>query len=926
MQNKFIAILILLIVTSGNQAANAQNSNSTPASGSDFLVAHAFADRNVFYSVADSGEYKPITWGLDLAWLSRDNVRRGIAYMGKERVDVIRSSFTPTSPLVNGELQTEELNRLNERLSIIDLCGPETKVVLNCDHPSVDPWFKGNAEHWMQLIEVTARLHEEHGRTVIGVSPFNEPDYVYTGQGTMGDFYNIASLLKENPYFNNIRISGGNTLSCDEALPWYNQLKSKLDEGNTHQLAGSFDSYAEFYQTVRANGDHATNDELHNVMEAMVGVEYGLQTGIWWGTAEYARSEFVKDSDGRRLAYAEHRDNWTAASVYRSPEGKVQAFGGTSERQAVTTSYHFVSRDRDVYYNGQGPQREYIMELPGGTGYQQGQSNAERVVNITWGDDIQPVIDGSYLIVNRNSGKVLELAGGSTGNAVIIQQNTSNGANYQKWSVKPVAPKIGGDFSYFSITSEHSKKAMDVYNWSLDNGGEIRTWDVTNGANQQYYLEYAEDGWFYIRSRHSALCLDIYNSSTANGTKVIQWGKNDGKNQQWRFLPVDAPVEFDAPTAPANLVATGNAESIRLDWSASPESDVAGYTILRARATGGPYSTIARGVTTTSYVDNNPTEGGQFFYVVRAVDHSLNRSAYSNEASAEANGENGLVLCYKFEGNLLDSSVNLNHSVAYDTVGFGEGIVGRQALLLDNDKSFLQLPATLANQQELTVATWVNWNNSASWSRIFDFGNDEDHYLYLTPRMRFAIKNGGSEQRLDADALPKGEWVHVAVTLGTSVCRLYVNGEIADESSEITIRPMDLKPVLNYIGRAQVPVSLFNGSIDDFRVYNYALSPDEVATLADPTTSVSRLADAKSSLHFWPVPAHDVLEVNYASGIRNSLSTLNLLNTNGQVVLSKTLDQSTQTTLNVAHLPSGMYLVKLMNNGEIITKKLLVEH
>lgn len=77
------------------------------------------------------------------------------------------------------------------------------------------------------------------------------------------------------------------------------------------------------------------NDEMHNVMEAMVGLEYGLQTGIWWGSAEYARGEFCKISrGGERLAYTEHRPNWTAASVYRSKDGsKVQAFGrrfGTS--------------------------------------------------------------------------------------------------------------------------------------------------------------------------------------------------------------------------------------------------------------------------------------------------------------------------------------------------------------------------------------------------------------------------------------------------------------------------------------------------------------------------------------------------------------------------------------------------------------------
>ena len=137
---------------------------------------------------------------------------------------------------------------------------------------------------------------------------------------------------------------GGNTLNSDQALPWYNYLKDQLDEGNTHQLAGSFDNFAQFFTTVREDGKHATGDEMHNVMEAMVGLEYGMQTGIWWGWAEYTRGEFCKASHGERLAYAEHRPNWTAASVYRAPDGKVQAFGGTSERQAVTTSYRFLSK------------------------------------------------------------------------------------------------------------------------------------------------------------------------------------------------------------------------------------------------------------------------------------------------------------------------------------------------------------------------------------------------------------------------------------------------------------------------------------------------------------------------------------------------------------------------------------------------------
>jgi hypothetical protein len=67
----------------------------------------------------------------------------------------------------------------------------------------------------------------------------------------------------------------------------------------------------------------------------------------------------------------------------------------------------------------------------------------------------------------------------------------------------------------------------------------------------------------------------------------------------------------------------------------------------------------------------------------------------------------------------------------------------------------LQLPYEVADMDEMTIAMWVNWRSSStSWSRIFDFGNGTDHYMFLTPNngsvMRFAIKNGGDEQQVEA--------------------------------------------------------------------------------------------------------------------------------------------------------------------------------
>ncbi|WP_258098583.1 RICIN domain-containing protein [Marinoscillum pacificum] len=821
------------------------------ASSSDYLKAQPIADRTVPFAISDLGESKPITWGLDLAWLSEGNIRRGIAFMEQQNVDIVRSSFTPTAALINGDLPQAELDIVNQRINIISTWLGNMPLTLNCDHPSVSDWYKNadgttNAYRWAQLIDVTATHHKNAGHSIVTVSPFNEPDYGW-GQGDMADFYNIAGEIRQSfSTLDGVRISGGNTLSTDAGVTWYNYLSDRLDEGNTHQLAGSFDNYATLHQSIQANGDHGTNDELHNVMEAMVGAEYGMQTGIWWGTANYARGEFVQASDGTRLGYAEHRPNWSAASVYRNTDGEIQAFAGQSERQAITTTFRFVSKERDVYYDGLGPQREFVLEMPGGTAYWENTPNAERVINITWGDDIQPVINGTYTLVNRSNGNVIQINGGSSTAGANLEAGSSTGATNQQWNVIPVDARIGGDFSYFTINNAQNNLAPDIYNYSLDNGGNIVVWDDTQGENQQWYLEYAEDGWFYIRSRFNAKCLQI------NGSNVEQWDKTGNAAQQWRLIPAGAPIEFTAPSAPSSLSTVANNASVRLDWTASSSSDVAGYHIYRADSPSAPFNTIAQNVNGTTFVDNTALEGNNYYYSVKAIDQSLNRSNYSNTVTGSTSAQDGLVAHYTFDNNTQDISSNLNHAATFGTAN-ASGTIGG-AIGLDGSDDFLQLPVNVTSSAEITIATWVYWNGGGAWQRIFDFGNDQSEYLFLTPsagsgELRFAIKDGGAEQVLNAPALSTGTWNHVAITLSGNIAKMYLNGQLVDESSSFSISPDDFKPIANYIGRSQYPDPLFNGRIDDFRIYNHELSAFDIAVLGTSSSNYYQLRNRNTGLY-----------------------------------------------------------------------------
>lgn len=871
--------------------------------GALFAAPGLAQDHVVLFDTQAPGEYKGLElWGFDTAWLSDANVIRGVNFTGKDRTDVIRFSFTGDTPLVdtngdgiNDDLTGAGLEEFNHRMSLVQTyTDPDTALYLNNDTDdwNTNPYLgSGGVDpvKWAELIAVTAQKCQLAGRTVLSVAPFNEPDHG-TWQGNVTRFGDVAWQLRWSGAFpafsysaaNSIRIMGGNTLNNDQAASWYDTLNGWgfVEEGNTHQLAGSFGTYADFYSHVRANGDIATNDELHNVMEAMVGAEYGMDVGIWWGTAQRARGEFVKASDGMRLAYAENRPNWTAASVYRAPSGQLQAFVGESERLANVTTYRFFSKDRPVFYDGHGPLRAFDVTTTGAPGYQTpNHRNAERVLNVTWGEDVQPVTDGRYTLVNRASGQVAEVAGASPDNGADLVQAAYSGDAHQQWEIHPLPNTRGGDYSYFKFAAGHSGKAPDVYAWALTENAPIRQWEqATNpdwpypGDNQIWFLEYVEDGWFRIGSGWSGLYL------ATDGATIVQRSADDQHSQQWRLIPVGAdPADRTAPGRPIGVHATAHAASVRIAWKSKTQGEPCTYNVLRSTSPSGPFEIIARGLTTTTYTDPSANQTTAYHYAVVAVDACHNRSAKSAVVSATPTGAPSLVAHYAFQLDMQDESINHNDGVLESGAGYVPGGLDGSTLAL-NGVGYASLPAEVVNYDQATIAAWVYWRGGQNWQRIFDFGNGTSESLFLTPAnwsgtsMQFTItKDGVGTHDLVAPSLPVDAWSHVAVVLGNGTAELFVNGVLA-ASTATSIKPSHINPVLNYIGKSQWPDPLFNGAIDDFRIYNHALTADAVAALAaasleippGPAKIALENADFEAGVGSWPEfdgfdnPAHDV--------------------------------------------------------------------
>ncbi len=193
---------------------------------------------------------------------------------------------------------------------------------------------------------------------------------------------------------------------------------------------------------------------------------------------------------------------------------------------------------------------------------------------------------------------------------------------------------------------------------------------------------------------------------------------------------------------------------------------------------------------------------------------------------------------WNFEGNANDS-LNGHHGTTFGSPGYTAGKIG-QAIDLDGSDDYIDLPDPLGRTRDLTVATWVRWDGGNDWQRVFDFGTGTYQYLFLTPKagggaMRLALKdaiNGkNSEYQINVPTLATGQWVHLAAVLRGSYMTLYVNGKAAGSAFGIQSSPADFPATNNYIGKSQYPDPLFNGRIDDFRIFGKALDGPEIWSL-----------------------------------------------------------------------------------------------
>ena len=168
-------------------------------------------------------------------------------------------------------------------------------------------------------------------------------------------------------------------------------------------------------------------------------------------------------------------------------------------------------------------------------------------------------------------------------------------------------------------------------NWNDNNEGDLYGYDIYRATTSGGQINRLN----LVRNKTSA-----YTDTNVGGTITYYYivtAVDTNFNVSGDSVEVSATVPADSipPAAPSGLSAISGDLIVSLAWNRNTEPDVNGYNIYRSTVSGGPYTMQNWAILTgTNFTDTAVINDTTYYYVVTAVDTSLNESVNSGQVSA----------------------------------------------------------------------------------------------------------------------------------------------------------------------------------------------------------------------------------------------------------------------------------------------------
>jgi Concanavalin A-like lectin/glucanases superfamily/Secretion system C-terminal sorting domain len=311
----------------------------------------------------------------------------------------------------------------------------------------------------------------------------------------------------------------------------------------------------------------------------------------------------------------------------------------------------------------------------------------------------------------------------------------------------------------------------------------------------------------------------------------------------------------------------------------------------------------------------------------------------------------GLVLYFPFDGNANNAVSNDNHGLVsgplLTTDRFG---TPNSAYRFDgNDDIIIVENCVNLNNNNYSISWWVEIDELPEFGKgnvMFDIGSSP--FPSTIPGQVTSVNNGyfgtvgwrttsgnsdGSNIGFQNDELPeKDTWYHLTLVRSADSVKFYVNCELVKSGLTLGKLPNYDSPNQLFIG-SRIQSSLdqyWDGKIDDFAIYNRALSHEEIQklcfdricstyiTVTDTLLINTRLTGynpvtSENTVKIFPNPTKTFITID--AGNINDMAgyTYKIINSLGQLVSEGNFNQQ-QTTLSLASWGgAGTYFFQLID-------------
>jgi len=311
----------------------------------------------------------------------------------------------------------------------------------------------------------------------------------------------------------------------------------------------------------------------------------------------------------------------------------------------------------------------------------------------------------------------------------------------------------------------------------------------------------------------------------------------------------------------------------------------------------------------------------------------------THSGSAQGSLDTGLIAYWPFSRNANDSTGHgYNGTVIGATLTFDR--LGRDSMAYDfnGTNGFIQVPDDSAwafGQRPFTIVIWVNFRIVTNKYIIgqSNGGGSTDKWMlqYELGRIRFhtnSPQTGPLYPVWYAWQPLVNQWYQIVVTReGNSYC-LYVDSTLMATGQDTNPVRDSWAPLL--IGRAEGTLT-FNGQLDDIRIYNRALSAQEVRSLySQVLTGLAKEPGFPTTFSLsqnYPNPFNPSTVISYQLAVTShiNLKVYDILGRNVAVLVNEKLKPGTyEVTWDASNNPSGVYYYTLRAGEFSDTKKMVL--